>query len=174
MINCEKDLEDYICENQDEFINKLEEIYGKDVKFLGRQVDIGKRENIADLVYYQESIEDDIRYLRFIIVELKFRPLAAKDLAQLGRYMILLESKLCGDVRYIDCETSVQGLFVSYGMDNDMEIISMMDIPRISYLDIKQSLNFNKINFNYKEEYIGNLQLDKRIDELFEKEKESE
>lgn len=53
MINYEKDLEDYICNNQEEFINQLQEIYGKDIKFLGRQVDIGKRENIADLVYYQ-------------------------------------------------------------------------------------------------------------------------
>mgnify|MGYP000031228557 CR=1 FL=1 len=174
MINCEKDLEDYICYNQQEFINKLKEIYGEDIKFLGRQVDIGKRENIADLVYYQEAIEDDIRYLRFIIVELKFRPLVSKDLAQSGRYMILLESKLCGDLRYLNSEISVQGLFVSNGMDNDMEIISMMDIPRISYLDIKHSLSFNEVNFNYKEEYIENLQLDKRIDKLFEKEKKSE
>ncbi len=173
MINCEKDLEDYICYNQQEFINKLEEIYGKDIKFLGRQVDIGKRDNIADLVYYQESF-DDIRYLRFIIVELKFRPLVAKDLAQLCRYMILLERKMLEDEKYYGVDLSVQGLFVSNGMDNDMDIISMMNIPEISYLDIKQSLIFNEVNINYKEEYIQKLELDKRIDDLFEKGEESE
>lgn len=174
MINYEKDLEDYICNNQQEFINKLEEIYGEDIKFLGRQVDIGKRENIADLVYYQESFVVNVRFLRFIIVELKFRPLVAKDLSQLVRYMILLERKMIDNEKYYGAEVSVQGLFVSNGMDSDMEIISMIDIPRISYLDIKQSLSFNGFNYNYNEEYIENLQLDKRIDSLFEKEKESE
>lgn len=174
MICYEKDLEDYICNNKQEFINQLTNIYGEDIKFLGRQVDIGKRENIADLVYYQESIVDDIRFLKFIIVELKLRPLVAKDLAQLGRYMILLERKLSEDEIYQNCEVFVEGLFVSNGMDSDMQIISMIDIPRISYLDIKQSLSFNEVNINYKDEYIENLELDKRIDKLFEQEKESE
>lgn len=98
----------------------------------------------------------------------------AKDLAQLVRYMILLERKMIDSEKYYGAEVYVQGLFVSNGMDSDMEIISMIDIPRISYLDIKQSLSFNGFNYNYNEEYIENLQLDKRIDSLFEKGKESE
>lgn len=54
MILSERDLENYICENQDEFIRQLKSIYGEDndIKFLGRQVDLGNRENIADLIYY--------------------------------------------------------------------------------------------------------------------------
>ena len=43
MISSEKELEDYICDNQEEFINVLKKIYAvKNIEFIGRQIKIGK------------------------------------------------------------------------------------------------------------------------------------
>lgn len=51
MLFNERDLEDYICNNQEQFIATLKkEIYGEDcdIEFIGRQVKIGE-DNIADI-----------------------------------------------------------------------------------------------------------------------------
>lgn len=82
MINSEKDLENYICNNNEQFIESLKkEFYAKDcdIKFLGRQVKIGDS-NIADLVYYFDKPQKDIPVINrnYIIVELKFRNLSQK------------------------------------------------------------------------------------------------
>ena len=96
MFSSEKDLENYICENQENFIDCLKEIYGEDnnIKFLGRQVDLGNRENIADLIYYYDDILGNEKYRTFVIVELKNRKLQPRDLSQLSRYINLLQNKL--------------------------------------------------------------------------------
>ena len=61
-ICCEKELENYICNHQDEFILVLKNtVYGEDcdIKFLGSQVKIGES-NIADLIYYYDEIEKEV------------------------------------------------------------------------------------------------------------------
>lgn len=124
MILSEKDLENYICENQDEFIKQLKSIYGEDndIKFLGRQVDLGNRENIADLIYYYNEDKDFINY---IVVELKYRNIQPKDLSQISRYMNVSIDKLSQE-EYSNFDFDVRGVFVSFGLDDDMQYISML------------------------------------------------
>ena len=98
MLFNERDLEDYICNNQEQFIATLKkEIYGEDcdIEFIGRQVKIGE-DNIADLVYYYENEngEKQITERYYIIVELKFIKLKPLDLAQISRYISCFSEKL--------------------------------------------------------------------------------
>lgn len=179
MIQSEKDLEDYICNNQEKFIETLKSIYGEDedIKFLGRQVKIGQN-NIADLVYYfknNEEIKDkdnNIVFieesLNYIIIELKFRKLEPKDLSQLQRYMNSLQSKLLDDNKYSDYITEIYGVFVSLGENDEMQDIAMSDnINNISYIQIETNIEYKINNWSYKDEYIKNINLDKRIDKLY-------
>ena len=60
MLFNERDLEDYICNNQEQFIATLKkEIYGEDcdIEFIGRQVKIGE-DNIADWGRADEYIDN--------------------------------------------------------------------------------------------------------------------
>lgn len=179
MIQSEKDLEDYICNNQEKFIETLKNIYGEDedIKFLGRQIKIGQN-NIADLIYYfknKEEIKDkdnNIVFteenLNYIIVELKFRNLEPKDLSQLQRYINSLQSKLLYDNKYLKYITEIYGVFVSLGENNEMQDIAMSDnINNISYIQIETNINYKINNWAYKDEYIKNINLDKRIEKLY-------
>lgn len=180
MIQSEKDLEDYICNNQEEFINELKKIYGEDedIKFLGRQVHIGES-NIADLIYYFDNLEKDkegtilMDIRNYIIVELKFRLLEPKDLAQLSRYMTTLEDKLYNEEKYMSYETFINGLFVSLGEDHSMQeiMIKLKETDcNIEFLSIKSNITFNRDNWSHNEEYIEKLKLDNRIEELYKEE----
>ena len=170
MIFSEKDLEDYICNNQEKFIKELNKIYGEKEKinFIGRQVRIGEN-NIADLVYYfdKSAGDKDINFIdrNYIIVELKYRQLEPKDLAQISRYMTILNEKLL----YIEglMEHTVYGLFVSFGQNDLMQDISM-NLPNsnIDYIEIKNDITFKQENWHHKEEYIENIKLDQRIIDL--------
>lgn len=167
MITCEKDLEDYICNNQEEFIEKLKEIYNIDnIEFVGRQIKIGD-DNIADLVYcFNEEIPPEpITYCKnYIIVELKYRQLEPKDLSQISRYMTLLREKLATETHK---ETRVLGLFTSFGCNQDMQNIQMQllnnDFNDIDFLRIESRINFVEENYSWKDEYINNLKLDERL-----------
>lgn len=175
MIVGEKELEDYICEHQEEFIEALKSIYGKDedIKLLGRQVKIGES-NIADLIYYYEKeteFETDskpiiINEKWFIIVELKYRELVPKDLTQISRYMSALREKLVQD--YSDeYETFVEGLFVSFGQDTSMQEITInFDFNDLHFLNIEENISFKPEHYIHKPEYIEKLKLDERIEKL--------
>lgn len=171
MITNERDLETYICENQEDFIESLKNTYGKDqqINFLGRQVDLGNKRNIADLVYFSKNeITDNygttIEEINFIIVELKFRKLQPKDVAQLSRYMNLLKDKLLSDEAYSKYYINVYGTFVSFGRDDDMDYISMLCLENISFIKINPFISFIKEpDSYYNETYIENLKIDDRI-----------
>jgi antitoxin component YwqK of YwqJK toxin-antitoxin module len=173
-ISCEKELENYICEHQEDFISVLKRtIYDEsyDIKFLGRQVKIGEN-NIADLVYYYDDINDTkeevVFYKNFIIVELKFRETSPKDLAQISRYMSCLKEKFNSDKKYSNF--FVDGIIVSFGEDREMqEIICNNAISEaIYFLTYETKVDFKSSGFWYKsEEYIENLVLDDRIENLY-------
>lgn len=171
MLTCEKDLENYICENQEDFIECLKKFYEKNIEinFLGRQVDLGNRNNIADLVYFwKNKITPDaggsIEEINFIIVELKFRKLQPKDVAQLSRYMNLLFEKLSTDKKYSNYYINVYGTFVSFGKDNDMNYISMLNLENINYIKINPFVIFEQEHGAcYDDDYIDNLKIDNRI-----------
>lgn len=168
MINNERELEDYICNNQEEFICELKKIFGENnqIEFVGRQVKLGD-DNIVDLLYSYEKKynEEKVSVINFIVVELKFRQLIAKDLGQLSRYVNILRDKTFYDEEFQKRkkETSVYGVFVSFGLDDDMQNISMTNSDEFFYIKIKSRLKFEQESWSYKEDYIDNIKLDKRI-----------
>lgn len=163
MIQSEKELEDYICSNQEEFIDFLKRIYGKEkeIKFIGRQLKIGK-ENIADLIYYDEQGNCKNYY----VVELKFRKVKPDDLSQISRYMTLLNEKAISN----NINANIYGLFVSLGVMSNMEGIMIKQKSfgdsNIKFASIKTKLKFGIDEFSCKQEYIQNLSLDTRIKEV--------
>lgn len=161
MINSEKELEDYICNNQERFIRKLKEMFGyNNIVFIGRQIKIGS-DNIADLVYMAEENEE-LAIRDLIIVELKFRKLVSKDLEQLARYMCVFEEK-DNNINF-EC---VKGCFVSFGCSDEMINISKTQ-ENIKFISIKSELTFNEEAYCYTDEYLENLELDNRLLEYME------
>ena len=177
MIDSEKSLEDYICNHQEKFIAILKTNMNEkdcDIKFLGRQVRLGN-DNIADLIYYYEKLttyeEIEMNERIYIIVELKYRSLEPKDLAQLSRYMNILEKKLQSEEKYQEkYENFVRGVFVSFGENKEMQDISMRDIDNISFISFECDLIFRNDDWDYKEEYLNEIKLDDRLEQLFKKE----
>lgn len=184
MIRNEKELEDYICNNVDNFIDFLNKTILNNkgnIRFIGRQVKIGNS-NIADLVFvneYEEKIPIGkngelvgVSQHDYIIVELKYRELEPKDLAQLSRYINTLKAKLINEC----CEGSgyVYGVFVSPGMSREMEEISMLEsLDNIYFANVISTLSFQMNNLCYKEEYISDLELDNRIKNIYIADKEN-
>ena len=177
MIDSEKSLEDYICNHQEKFIAILKTNMKEkdcDIKFLGRQVRLGN-DNIADLIYYYEKLttyeEIEMNERIYIIVELKYRSLEPKDLAQLSRYMNILEKKLQSEEKYQEeYENFVRGVFVSFGENKEMQDISMRGIDNISFISFECDLIFRNDDWDYKEEYLKEINLDDRLEQLFKKE----
>lgn len=182
MINSEKELEDYICEHQEEFIKKLKELYdiNEELKFVGRQVYVGEH-NIADLIYCYTTKEEipvgEIETKNFIIVELKYRMLEAKDLAQISRYITTLEEKYySGDVlSNSGKEINVFGVLLGFGLDENMQEIQIfLDCfeqyeSKIKFISVKNCFNYQFPNYTHADEYIEHLKLDNRIiDEMYE------
>ena len=174
MIDSEKSLEDYICNNQENFINTLKQIYGEDcdIKFVGRQIKIGVH-NIADLMYFYDDvyIENEITYKKriYIIVELKYRKLEPKDLSQLQRYMNCLKLKLNSNDLFSKFGNEVYGTFVSFGENEEMKEILIADnINDISYISICNNINYKVDYCSYNESYINEIELDDKIKKLYE------
>lgn len=178
MIQSEKELEDYICNNQDEFIQTLKSIFGEDedIKFVGNQVKVGQN-NVVDLLYCFDTKNLDTTprpYSRsFIVVELKFRQLEPKDLAQLQRYMNSLSQKI-QEKSYNEYYNYVYGVFVSLGETLEMQNICIADnISDIYYISVQTKLSYNINNWSLKEEYIKNIKLDDRIENLYSSKEEN-
>lgn len=86
MITNEKELENYIIED-DDFCKFIEELCGlKYVSVVDNQVHVGDKNIIDVLCIGLETEEKEC----LVVVELKFRPLEAKDFAQVGRYITAL------------------------------------------------------------------------------------
>lgn len=116
MITNEKELENYIV-NDDSFCDFLESMFQlKDVKVMGRQVHVGT-ENILDIIYQgKEGVLEEVAEKVYIIVELKYRILEAKDFAQLARYITALLDYTSGTKETF----IVKGLLLGTGVGRDV------------------------------------------------------
>lgn len=177
----EKQLEDYICNNQEQFINFIKKnIYGEDcdIKFIGRQVRLGN-DNIIDLLYYYDdeycgNNAKDIKiteYCRtYIVVELKIRELEPKDFSQLGRYMEILENKFSSEDKYLCRHNFVKRIFVSLGCNNLTRNMQMLirNNADIDFIKINTKVEYEMENYCYNDDYIQNIKLDERIEKMYE------
>lgn len=172
-INNEKDLEDYICENIDEFIEFLKQIYKDDnfniekIEFVGRQIIVG--DSRFDLLFeVQEKIHDDYFEVEktFIVVELKFRKSEPKDIAQLSRYLNLLNSLEC-DERIGGTLVKTKGILISTGLNDEMQNIQMYlnDYTNtdIKFVHINTKVDFQEDSYSYKDEFLENMTVDSRL-----------
>lgn len=151
-INSEKDLEDYICENIKEFINFLKDLYKYDdinvekIEFVGRQIVVG--DSRFDLLFeIQEKTDDQFVKVSktYIVVELKFRKAEPKDIAQLSRYLNLLNSLEC-DERVGTTLINARGILLTTGLNSEMQDIQMY-LNDYTNADIKFVHIDTKINF---------------------------
>lgn len=172
-INSEKDLEDYICENIDEFIKFLKQLYKHDkinvekIEFVGRQVIVG--DSRFDLLFeIQERANDQFFEVSktFIVVELKFRKAEPKDIAQLSRYLNLLNSLEC-DKRIGSTLVNTKGILLTEGLNNDMQDIQMYlnDYTNadIRFVHINTNVSFEQDKYYYKDEFLENMTVDSRL-----------
>lgn len=168
-INSERDLEDYICENLEEFIIFLKEIYGEDkeIEFVGRQIIIG--DSRLDLLFQiqEESKNPYVEiYKTYIVVELKFRKAETKDIAQLSRYMNLLYS-LEFDSRIGGTEVSVKGILLTTGLNDEMQEIQMYlnqyTNSNITFAQIKTHINYQVDSYSRNDKYIQAMSVDSRL-----------
>lgn len=168
-INCEKDLEDYICEHIKEFVDFLKSIYEEDenIEFVGRQIVIG--DSRLDLLFQIEKASGN-KYIdktkTFIVVELKFRKAEPKDVAQLTRYMNLLYD-LEFDERIGGAEVFVKGLLLTTGLSHEMQEMQMFLNDRsdadITFAEIQSSIKYQINSYSRKEEYLEKITVDDRL-----------
>ena len=168
-INSEKDLEDYICDNIEEFIGFLKTIYGEDenIEFVGRQIVIG--DSRLDLLFQivEENPNQFIDLSKtFIVVELKYRIAEPKDIAQLSRYMNLLKD-LEFDSRIENAEVYVRGMLLATGFNPDMQEIQMClnnyEENEILFTEIQTSIDYKVNKYSRREEYIDSMTVDSRL-----------
>lgn len=172
-ITTEKDFEDYICENIDEFIQFLKEIYKfdnfdvKKIKFVGRQIIVGDAR--FDLLFETQETSNDpyIKIKRtFIIVELKYRKAEPKDIAQLSRYLNLLNTLEC-DERIGSTLINVRGLLLTTGLNNEMQDIQMYlndnTDADIKFAHIETKINYKEDRYSYKDEFLEKMAVDIRL-----------
>ena len=175
-INSEKDLEDYICENIKEFINFLKDLYKYDdinvekIEFVGRQIEVG--DSRFDLLFeIQEKTDDQFVKVSktYIVVELKFRKAEPKDIAQLSRYLNLLNSLEC-DERVGTTLINARGILLTTGLNSEMQDIQMYlnDYTNadIKFVHIDTKINFEQDGYYYKNEFLKNMTVDSRLKKI--------
>lgn len=170
-INSEKDLEDYICDNLEEFVSFINSqvwISKDPIDFIGRQIEIAG--NRIDLLFKTiwEHKENNFKRCTFIVVELKFRQAEPKDIAQLSKYMNLIRD--IGDKLNEECESDdidVKGILLTTGSNYDVQEIQMnmesLGLDDICFATYNTSLFYNTESFSRKEEYVENMTYDKRF-----------
>lgn len=172
-INSEKDLEDYICNNIKDFINFLKKLYKREIKsvdkieFVGRQVVVG--DSRFDLLFeIQEKANDPYFDVlkTYIIVELKYRKAESKDIAQLSRYLNLLNSLNC-DKRVGSTLVQTKGLLLTEGLNSETQDIQMYlndhTNADIKFAHINTNVSFEQDHYYYKNEFLDNMTVDNRL-----------
>lgn len=162
MLKSEEELEDYICENQDNFIQQLNNVLKieSNINFIGRQVILGK-DFRCDLLYEYETNEEK----SFIVVELKNRTIEVYDLPQICRYKTVLAEKLKYKNENMK-KPNVIGVFVSFGIENGLKQVLASNVLKDLFF-IKIEHNFVKDDIEIKETYFDSVKLDKRIEDLY-------
>lgn len=163
MITCEKELEDYIV-GDSAFINYIEnQLNLKNVELVNRQVHIGDV-NIADLVY--TGIEKTIEESTIIVVELKFRPLEAKDFAQLGRYIDALFN-INGSENF-----DVRGILVGTAITRDVANMinsQLLDFNNIEICTVESKIDYKTCVTDWTDTVDINGKIDENILQIFQK-----
>lgn len=176
-INSEKDLEDYICNNLDDFISFLKEIYGEDekIEFVGRQITIG--DSRLDLLFQIQEFSDispSNIAKTYIVIELKFRKAEPKDIVQLSRYMNLLHN-LDFDERVGKCKVFVRGMLLTTGLEGEMQEVQMClnnyEDTDIMFAHIETSIDYQVDSYSRRKEYIEEMSVDSRLKETKEDKK---
>lgn len=110
MITSEKELENYIMDDNGfcEFVGNMFSL--KSVSVIENQVRVGT-ENIIDVLC--AGLDDEEQEV-LVVVELKFRPIEAKDFAQLGRYISALIR-----IWNVEFPCKIKGLLVGTGISNE-------------------------------------------------------
>ena len=172
-INSEKDLEDYICNNIENFINFLYRTFNineeeEKIEFVGRQVEIAG--NRMDLLfrYKWENKENTFKRYTFIVVELKYRNAEPKDLAQLSKYMNLIRDiDYILNEKYESDEIEVKGLLLTNGLNDDMQEIQMnLDYNEntdIYFASYNSALFYKQESFSRIEQYVEKMTYDTRF-----------
>lgn len=110
MITSEKELENYIIDDED-FCKFIGDAFSlKHVNVIENQVHVGN-ENIIDVLC--AGLDDEEKEV-LVVVELKFRPIEAKDFAQLGRYISALIR-----IWNVEFPCIIKGLLVGTGISNE-------------------------------------------------------
>lgn len=101
----EKELKDALMDNITKFLLEL----GNGFAFVGREVrlEIGETENFVDMLFY------NIRLHCYVVVEVKVREFDAKDMGQLGVYMVAVNHQLKGEG-----DSPTLGLVICKSKDN--------------------------------------------------------
>ena len=173
-INSESDLEEYICQNIEEFISFLKELYEDEnintekIKFVGRQVVLG--DSRFDLLFeIKEEIDDPFFEFSktFIVVELKYRKAETKDFAQLSRYLTLLNSFSTNEMIKFPTLINTKGILLTTGLNDDMQDIQMYindyTDANIKFVSINTKLDFKQDNYFYKDEFLQDMKIDNRL-----------
>ena len=176
-IYSEKELEDYICEHIDDFIDFLKQLYKSDkintdnIKFVGRQVTVGNSR--FDLLFEtQEEIdnEDFDTCKTFIVVELKFRETEPKDIAQLSRYLNLLSLLNYKEEMPKTTLIKAKGILLTTGLNDETRDIQMYlnyhTNTDIKFAHIEAKVNFKQDNYFYNIEYLKNMTIDNRLKDI--------
>ena len=174
MFNYEKELEDYICNNQENFIKSLKELFftKEEIKFIGRQVKIGNN-NIVDLLYYYDEIPENPPYeeyfeRNFIIIELKKGEINTTHINQIARYITTLADKL--SLKTCEGIINIYGVLLGEKLSRDTEELSMFlrdySNDMIKFMNYNYDLKYDSINLSYKDEYLDELKLDDRLEKL--------
>lgn len=155
----EKDLEDFIVDNVDDFIQKIfkpEEL--EMITFLGRQIKIGTK--ITDLLFLREiDMPNSPRGL--IIVELKANALNPQHVNQLMEYISLAETKMYElDVDY------VEGWLI--GTEASISL-HYRGVDEIYFAEIKHSFEYITANYSFADSFVKELdvsEIKEKLDNL--------
>jgi hypothetical protein len=182
-INSERDLEDYICNNMEEFIIFLKNLYRNEkidvekIEFIGRQIVVG--DSRMDLLFLVEDKSDDkfFEILKtYIVVELKFRNAEPKDIAQLSRYMNLLKALEC-DERIGKTLVDTKGILLTQGLNDEMQNIQIYlnnyTNADIKFVSLKTEVTFKEDSYSFIGDYIDKMSVDNRLKKVKQEVNES-
>ena len=101
----EKELKDALMDNLGKFLLEL----GNGFAFVGREVrlEIGETENFVDMLFY------NIKLHCYVVVEVKVAEFSARDMGQLGTYMVAVNHQLKGET-----DGPTLGLIICKSKDN--------------------------------------------------------
>lgn len=101
----EKELKDALMDNITKFLLEM----GHGFAFVGREVrlEIGETENFLDMLFY------NIRLHCYVVVEVKVKEFDARDMGQLGTYMVAVNHQLKGEK-----DSPTLGLIICKSKDN--------------------------------------------------------